>query len=765
MTLDGWATLGGALRQLREEAPLTREQLARKARISVRTIAALELGTVEKPRVNTLEALLSALDVTQDTRARVLVLASAGPDEIGRSAPTAVPDPTLVVGRDEEIAEAVEHLRDCEHESRSWVLTGFAGVGKSATAVTIAAQLAEDFPDGQIVVDLVGAFRPRSQVDVLREILEASGLPPSWIVNDVDELAGQMRARLAGRRILLVLDDAPEGADLSPLLPGSPGIGVLITSRAPVVGFPATEQRELTALDLDSCLGAFADAAGADRIDAETEDARRLAILCGGIPWSVSLVAGWLAAEPALTLAEAFERLRAEHERDEEPEEVVDVRALLRTVTSDLDDLECAVLTAVGDLQAPTGPSWMLAAWLGIDLRLTGDIISALADRRLLTATPGERGRYRVHHLTRWYAMELAKEVDYADRVESVERLLDWWRAMADAAALRLPSTPAWVAEPPPLRFSPQPSQIDTIVGHDAVAWCAQELPVVLTTLVRVVDLAPRVPVWPLISSLLGYVSQAGWLDGFAELWPRMRAAAAESGDSRGRGVMELLSLNLDLNQRDPASTLGQLTEARKLFETVGDRWGALAVRIELATQIARMAYFDDDSTRASVGLGHARIGVDDARRLGHAPRLSDALLCLGRTLRLVGDLDAAREALQEARTLLDGTGYIRNLAQIDWQAALALHEAGDPSAIEVLHSADRLVVQLGDTWGLSSIRLDLGQMYAEAGDLDRAREILASSRESAIEIGNDLLRRQAERRLDALDREPGSGVGEVESA
>jgi transcriptional regulator with XRE-family HTH domain len=242
------------LRSLRERALQSQEQLAQRSGLSVRAIGAMEQGRVHNPRGESVRLLADALGLVGPERTRLEQAArpprasSAGPNLELREPEPGLPEPakgasvlralapcqlppdvTDFTGRSEEVRSLVDLLvGTAAGESSSAVavaaVAGKAGIGKTALAVHVAHQLRGYFPDGQLYINLRGAERqPLEATTVLARFLRTFGVDGSAVPQDRAERAELYRARLADRRVLVVLDNAATEAQVRPLLPGTPG--------------------------------------------------------------------------------------------------------------------------------------------------------------------------------------------------------------------------------------------------------------------------------------------------------------------------------------------------------------------------------------------------------------------------------------------------------------------------------------------------------------------------------------------------------------
>jgi DNA-binding SARP family transcriptional activator len=197
-------------------------------------------------------------------------------------------------GRDEEVRALKAALADPGGSAPGpaiAVITGMAGVGKSALAVRVGHAVAAEFPDGQLYVNLAGlSDRPAGPAQVLARLLRDLGVTAGDVPDDPDECAGRFRSLLRGHRILVVLDDARDTAQVQPLLPGTPGCAVLVTSRAALADLPVTHRLDLGALREDDAYAMFARLAGRGRVDAEPGATARILHACAGVPLAIRII-------------------------------------------------------------------------------------------------------------------------------------------------------------------------------------------------------------------------------------------------------------------------------------------------------------------------------------------------------------------------------------------------------------------------------------------------------------------------------------------
>ncbi|SED23935.1 DNA-binding transcriptional activator of the SARP family [Streptomyces sp. 2224.1] len=231
------------------------------------------------------------------------------------------PDIADFAGRAEAVAHLASALRGAAGGRAPVVatLSGLGGVGKTALAVHVAHAVRDRFPDGQLYADLRGTdLAPADSSAVLTHFLRALGVPKSAVPDGLEQKAALYRSLLAGRGVLVVLDNARDSAQVRPLLPGAPGCAVLITSRVRTLALPGARCVDVEVMDDAEALGLFGAIVGAKRVAAEPGVARELVATCGGLPLAVRIVAARLVSRPGRSMADLVARLSDERRRLDE---------------------------------------------------------------------------------------------------------------------------------------------------------------------------------------------------------------------------------------------------------------------------------------------------------------------------------------------------------------------------------------------------------------------------------------------------------------
>ena len=360
------------------------------------------------------------------------------------------------------------------------VVAGAGGLGKTSLAVHAAHRVRRRFPDGQLYVDLLGATAaPLLPGDVLARFLRDLGVDGRDIPVDEDERAARYRTVLAGRRMLVVLDNARDAAQVRPLLPGSASSAVLVTTRSRMPDLASTKLVDLNVLDDDEALKLFVKVVGEERAAAEPEATAELLDACAGLPLAIRICAARLVTRSGWTIRAMAGRLTDEHRRlDEMRAGDLAVRASFEVSftslppSTDKRGIDPALaFRLLGLWQGPSISSAAAAALFGVPEYSAEDALEVLVDTHLLESVATDR--YRFHDLLRVYAAERAEaDLLAAERDAALTRLLTWYMRTADAAATavsphryNIPLEPVGT-DPPPLGFAG---------AEEALAWYDSE--------------------------------------------------------------------------------------------------------------------------------------------------------------------------------------------------------------------------------------------------------------------------------------------------
>ncbi|MEU4498132.1 BTAD domain-containing putative transcriptional regulator [Streptomyces sp. NPDC023998] len=337
------------------------------------------------------------------------------------------PDIGDFTGRTEQVTAMVEYLtadhksRPSDQPSRLVTVTGGAGAGKSALAIHTAHRLSRiSLPEAQLYVDLHGTRGdPLSPSQVLGRFLRALGVPGTAIPDDVDERSALFRSRIAGRRGLIVLDDATDETQIRQLLPGDPDCAVIITSRHRLSGLGGGRVVNVGGFALREAVTFLSRTAGADRVQADAASADWLARCVEGLPLAMRIIGARLADRPHWTLRTMASRLADEHRRlDELAHGGMAVRASMATAYEGLTPPARKLFLSLSALEARAFHQWVAATVMDGDALDTEEALDTLVEAHLLDVVPETRTgtvRYRLHNLARTFAAERFRSLPQED--------------------------------------------------------------------------------------------------------------------------------------------------------------------------------------------------------------------------------------------------------------------------------------------------------------------------------------------------------------
>ncbi|MFE5583304.1 BTAD domain-containing putative transcriptional regulator [Kitasatospora sp. NPDC056531] len=654
------------------------------------------------------------------------------PDQL----PASLPDFT---GRVEEVETLADRLSGAG--GRAVVvsaLDGMGGVGKTTLAVHVARQARERFPDGQLFADLRGAdHNPPDPGTVLAGFLRALGVDPAEIPPDTGERSALFRSALTGRRVLLVLDNAADSGHVEPLLPGSAGCAVLITSRHRLTGLAGAHQLRLDTLPPAQALELLTRIVGAERVAAEPAAAEEVVRACGLLPLAVRIVASRLAADPSLTLAALAEGLRHEHRLAELSDGERTVEATFALSYHRLDPELARAFRLLSLPDAPDVPLSCAAALLDRTEDQTDLLLEELVDLNLLHSP--RFGRYGFHDLVRAYARgRLADEENAADRTAATDRLLDFCLATArsaDQAARK--AEPAELSLLGALVASPGRTIAD---GADAVQWMRDQAEVNAAA----IALSCADPTLP--------------LDRAAELADRMGAVIPERTQT---GVIVDLAGRL-AREAEARGEHGPLALARYLRGSMLwhiNRYTESQEEIRRAVELCTDERTERVLAKALITLGsNARIHGRYAEAAEHAGRAADLFHRLGAqraegsalgefafSAAQTGRRTEARDAAERCAHLMSASGPV-SAAIGRYYLARVLRLCGDPEAALAHAVGAREEFTTLQVTVFAAAAGDLAaRIHAEAGRwplaVDAAEAVLPLARRTSAALEAALLR------------------------
>jgi len=751
------------LRHLRAQAGLTQEELAEAARLSPRSISDLERGVHRSAHKDTALLLADALGLAEPTRALFVaaargrgptarVIAAAREVEPGAAAAAAtrtLPRASVsFTGRGRELTRLLEALTPNTPQGvvlGIHAIDGMAGIGKTTLAVQAAHRLAESFPDGQFFLPLhahTPGQRPVDPADALASLLLTAGLGPQQIPPGLEGRAARWRDHVAGKRILLLLDDAAGHEQVRPLLPGTPGSLVLITSRRRLAALEDAAQISLDTLSPDEAATLLARLTARPSLSAEDAALGEITRLCGYLPLAIGLLASQLrnhparsAADLAAELAEARDRLALMYAEN------LSVGAAFDLSYAVLNPAQQRMFRRIGLVPGPSLDAYAAAALDGSDLLTARRYLDELYDQHLI-AEPAP-GRYELHDLLREHARALAAADDAAETDEAAGRLLDYYLHATLAAGRHYSPWATPYRRPPP--SLPPADAPDLSALAQAAAWLEAER----ANLDAATDHAashrrPNHAV-AIAGAISGFLSARGYIDESAELQRRALAAAHQAGDRIGEaGALADLG-QLQQAVSDFPAAAASLSQAVAMFGDLGDLSGQANALMDLGfVQVLTGDY------RAAEASHQQALAI--ARLVGARPLESDALSNLGLIQQLTGNHSAAAANLRQALALAGDLGSIPIQAYTLNALGVVEQEIGDyQAATASQRQAMTLFRDIGHVMGQAHVLNDMGIVHQETGDYASAG---ASHRQALAwfgELGNRLGEAEALNRLGEL--------------
>ena len=614
-------------------------------------------------------------------------------------------------------------------------VSGTAGVGKTALAVHWAHQVADRFPDGQLYVDLRG-FDPTGQAmdpaEAMHRFLDALGLPAHLVPVDVEALPALYRSTLAGRRMLILLDNARDVAQVRPLLPGVPECLVLVTSRHQLTGLVATSGADPVNLDRLSRREArdlLNRRIGAHRVAAEPDAAEEIIVHCARLPLALVIVAARAATHPRRPLRSLAAQLRDSRERLDRltagDDPYSDVRAVLSWSYRALPAPAARMFRLLGWFPGPSVSAAAVAALTGVPVGRANQILDALATTHMLETD--SRGRYHLHDLLRVYATEQAHADMGSDQCAAAAgRVLAWYLHCTVAAAQLMEPGARQVAPGP----APDGSWQVPFTSHEqALDWCDVEQPGALARARLAVQTGHDELAWKqFVASGAFFLLRRSYVDRVAHGAIALRAAH-RTGDHHAEACV-LNSLGIAYAPVDRTRALDCYRRALHLRREIGDLLGETATlnnlgpvywelhRYDEALECLRGALTIADRTGNrhsqlvglnNVGEAYLRLGRADealpclqralnlARALNHTVSEGYALNNLGGVYRELGRYDEARQTFQEALAVRRRSGDRQGEANtlVEW-GNLCLRAGQAPDAGRLWRRALAIYEDLG---------------------------------------------------------------------
>jgi DNA-binding SARP family transcriptional activator/tetratricopeptide (TPR) repeat protein len=631
------------------------------------------------------------------------------------------PDVSGFTGRHAELAQLDALLATTGAESTTVVITaiaGTAGVGKTALAVHWAHLVADRFPDGQLYVNLRGfdpSGLPTSPAAAIRGFLDALDVPADRVPADLDAQAALYRSRLAGRRCLIVLDNARDPEQVRPLLPGAPGCLALITSRDRLAGLVAAEGAHpltlhpLTADEAHQLLGRRL---GTDRVAAEPDAAGDLVTRTARLPLALTIVAARAATDPHHRLRALADDLRTSGLAALSTEDgAADLRAVFSWSYRALDPPAARLFRLLGVHPGPELTGHAAASLLGVPLAEARKLLAQLARAHLVSES--SPGRYTLHDLLRAYALELVgTHESESARHAARRRLLDHYLHTAHAGSLLVSPTRDPIPIPP---RQPDVSCEDITDFRQATAWFSTEHRALLAAIAQAAASGFDIHAWQLAWATANVFHVRGLGHDLAATHQIALAATQRLADRTAEAHIHygLACAYARMTRFEEASA--HLRHAIELFQATGKRSDQAQCHLTLGWVLER-------DRRLPEALAQALLAHDLYQETGNHWGLARSLNNVGWLYALLGE---HRRALRHCLKAIAGhraSGDLRGEATALDSLGYTHHHLGDHAeAAGYYWRALHLFGEIGDRFNEAETLVRLGDTHCAAGDPDAA--------------------------------------------
>ncbi|MEY9891104.1 DNA-binding SARP family transcriptional activator [Catenulispora sp. MAP5-51] len=666
------------------------------------------------------EGLVPAAAVAAASEARTAETAARTAAAVPAAPPLPAPPAQLprgvrdFTGRDDEL-ERIKALlegdsRDAAVGPGVCVIAGAGGTGKSALAVQAAHALRERFPDGQLYMNMRGADRhPVEPGTALAEFIRSLAGPDAALPDEVPGRSAAYRTLLAGRRVLVLLDDAGDVRQIRPLLPAEPGCCVVVTSRSRLPGLEDCARLELGSLSPQDGASLFGKVVGDDRPESEPAAASRIVELCGRLPLAIRIAGSRLAVRRNWRLESLLARLKDTSRRlDELQTDDLQVRATLDLSYQNLtrEQARAFRLLAVPNIEALS--VWQAAVHLDVPSQTAESVLESLVDVFLLE--PAGPDRYRYHDLTRVFALEAASASESAETLAACARrtLAAYADLLAQAAVAARPGY-----------LDQAPAQLRFTGAEEALAWLDEEFRTIGGLIVQAGS-GPADAVG-LAAQLLHRVQWYLRSRGHWQLWRDAAAAVIEGSVLAGDTSAELVG-------RQSGGLLAQLTgrfdESDAYLSAAVDLAAGLGDSLELARALNRRGLLAFQRGHYGPAVAHHKAAASLFGRLGNRLGECVALVNIGKCLRLADEPAFALAPLERALALSGELGESENATVARHHlaaahSALGNHERAISEQYDCLAFTRAHGFREGEAYALA----ELGRAFLRAGRPHEALE------------------------------------------
>ncbi|EFL29612.1 response regulator [Streptomyces viridochromogenes DSM 40736] len=668
-------------------------------------------------------------------------------------------DLSLFVGRKDEVDEARRLLGEERPGPVTLLVTGAAGVGKTAFAVRTGHLLASRFPDGQLHADLRGfGDEPAEPFTVLGTFLRALGIPGGTVPAELTDRVHLYRTLLAGRQMLVVLDNAASAQQVSDLLPSGVGCAAVVTSRTTMAELSG-RRLPLGVLDTATGLDLLREMLGRDRTDAEPDPARSIVETCGGLPLAVWVAGARLAARPHWPLAKVARALADEQRKlDELAVGHIAVRASLELTYQQMTPATQRALRMIALLPGPNFAAWALAALLDADLPKAEAVLDDLVEVHLVQISSANATgiRYQLHDLVRLFARERAEQdVQEQDRTAALTRLLGASLHLADLAADALSVDFQGISQLDLASWRLAAAEADQLLA-DPLTWFNDERQFLIDVAEQALDATDGVaPAAGLATALTTLFQVGSHFDDWERLQNRALKAALSSGDRHSAAKVHRCLGELTTILDRYTEALDHFEQALQLAEGQGPTYRAsatagLAYVHRLLGQYTSAAFHFEEAAELAESAGNVNclvyatngLGVIDleqgrveaaaarftkclrvSRVAGYRPGEAQALRCLGQSHRALGAYPAAADAYRLAVAISEDLGDRLSATHATcWLGDVLVRQGEHREGRRLLARSLWSYREFGNLWGEAATLYALAEAHLAVGRSAPAR-------------------------------------------
>lgn len=650
------------------------------------------------------------------------------------------------IGRTTQLAEVVAALRSGDRSGPPVVtIDGMAGVGKTALAVRAGRQLAGTYPDGQLFVDLHGhspGREPLATEPAVDHLLRSIGVPAKQIPQDSEARLALWRSEVAGKRLLIILDNALDSASVYPLLPGTPTCGVLVTSRRQLTSLDTRARLALDVLDQSDASALLSQIIGAARSGKEAPAARELVERCGHLPLAIRIAGSRLRHRPAWTVAHLNQRLDAQDRRlTELSADGSGVASAFAVSYEQLTAEQQCMFRRLSLMPGRDADAYGAGALTATAPEEAEPVLEALVDANLLLQP--EPGRFQFHDLLREYAAQVARaEESDGERSDAICRLLEYYLQAIQRSLQQV--TQVLYAD-----LSGRPVVTGPPVGPN-LAWCDTEWPNLVAAIAQAEAIGRDDLAWRLANVLAPYLHRRTRLDEIDTVLTIGLAAADRLGDAEGRARLLHIRGHYGRIRCGARKGIADLREAAEL--SIGAEPG---LRAHI---LSSLGYATGAIDARSEWPELLKESVRLARKVGHEPLAALALGYLGGLYGDQWDFANALTYYQEALAAAERIGNEQLQPDILNGIAECHLWFGRPAeALQAATAAKTLAIEHQLEYSLQNTMSYLGDSYRLLGQIDLAIETheqgLLLAVKNCTHLGENLARLHLGRTLLAAGR------------